>query len=159
MQKLYALCGLVGSGKTTFAKQLAKSTGAFRFTMDEWMIPLFGEHMPRAEFNKRQIQLTELFKQSAEQLLESGVPVIFDFGFWEKQQRTAIGNWADDIGAEFELVYLECSPQTCRDRVMQRNDETALCYEMTDDMLQLFNSRFTAPDIDEQATLINTEKQ
>ncbi len=71
--------------KTTFSKELAQSKSAFRFSIDEWMIPLFGEHMAREDFNNRLDILTELFKQSAEQMINLGVPVILDFGFWYKE--------------------------------------------------------------------------
>ena len=153
------MCGLVGSGKTTFSKQLAQSTGALRFSMDEWMIPLFGEHMPRAEFDTRLNQLTELFQQSAEQLLELGVAVIFDFGFWEKQQRMDIRAWANSIDAELELIYLECPFATCYQRVLNRNQNPQnVSYEITEEMFLLFQSRFEAPQNDERVTLINTNK-
>ena len=158
MKKIYAVCGLVGSGKTTFSKQLAQSTGAFRFSLDEWMIPLFGEHMPRAEFDKQRNQLTELFQQAAQQLLELGVAVIFDFGYWKKRQRLEVRAWADSIDAELELIYLQCASATCYQRVLNRNqDSQNINYQITEDMFLLFQSWFEAPEKDEQVTIINTE--
>lgn len=68
MGKVYFICGFVGSGKTTYSKELADKVGAFRFSIDEWMIPLYGEHMERDAFDHRLATLQSLFKESAHQL-------------------------------------------------------------------------------------------
>ena len=39
---MHLLCGLLGAGKTTYAKQLATDVGGVRFTLDEWMLRLYG---------------------------------------------------------------------------------------------------------------------
>jgi predicted ATPase len=39
---VYVLCGFIGAGKTTFAKQLEAQTGAVRITKDEWLIRIVG---------------------------------------------------------------------------------------------------------------------
>ena len=122
------------------------------------MIPLFGEHMAREDFNNRLDLLTELFKQSAEQMINLGVPVILDFGFWYKEQRVALNHWAKSIDADFELVYLKCSYETCRVRAIDRNQNCSdKCYEMTDDMLKMFWSWFEEPGADEQVTIIQSD--
>lgn len=89
MTKIYFVCGFIGSGKTTYSKRLAEEHNAFRFSIDEWMIPLYGEHMDRETFNRRLAVLQGLFKDSATQLFSLDVPVIFDFGFWNKADREA----------------------------------------------------------------------
>lgn len=158
MTKIYLVCGFIGSGKTTFAKELARSTSAFRFSIDEWMIPLFGEHMTREEFNHRLGILTELFKESTEQMVNLGIPVILDFGFWYKEHRVALHYWAESISADYELVYLKCSYETCRERAIQRNkSRSSKSYEMTDEMLSMFWSWFEEPTEDEKVTIIQSD--
>lgn len=155
MSKIYLICGFIGSGKTTFSKELAQSKSAFRFSIDEWMIPLFGEHMSREDFNTRLGILTELFKRSAEQMIDMDIPVIFDFGFWYKKQRFDLHHWAESINADFELIYLKCSYETCRVRAIDRNQNRLdKSYEMTDEMLKMFWSWFEEPSFDEKATVI-----
>lgn len=39
---VHAICGLVCAGKTTLAKELASELDGVRFTLDEWMLRLFG---------------------------------------------------------------------------------------------------------------------
>ena len=146
MSKIYFICGFIGSGKTTYSKKLADEKSAFRFSIDEWMIPLYGEHMQRDVFNARLSTLQDLFKTSALQMLALNVPVIFDFGFWTESDRRSILNWASENNLYYELIYLDISFEKCSQRVVKRNQEKDhKCYNMTPEMLDLFWSWFEVP--------------
>lgn len=150
MTKIYFVCGFIGSGKTIYSKALADKHRAFRFSIDEWMIPLYGEHMEREVFDLRLATLQELFKDSALQLFSLGVPVIFDFGFWRKSDREMFTDWASNVGAESEVHYLDVSFDTCKQRVLARNSDLhGKSYEMTPEMLELFWSWFETPTLNE----------
>ena len=43
MPRMILICGRVCSGKTTYAKRIARAQQAVRFNADELMKPLFGE--------------------------------------------------------------------------------------------------------------------
>ncbi|MGF1695641.1 ATP-binding protein [Vibrio lamellibrachiae] len=155
MTKLYCLCGFIGSGKTTYAKQLSEKYSAFRFSIDEWMIPLYGEHMERDVFNARLNTLESLFKESALQMISLGMPVIFDLGLWKKQDRTDMALWAESHNLDFELIYLDVDFDVCQQRAFARNDTRGnQAYEMTPEMLTLFWSWFEVPSSDEAITVI-----
>ncbi|WP_428775922.1 AAA family ATPase [Vibrio sp.] len=155
MSKIYCLCGFVGAGKTTYAKKLVEQYHAFRFSPDEWMIPLFGEHMERAVFDQRLATLTELFKRSALDLLAIGVPVIFDFGFWTRADREAMRIWAAEQKLDCEMIYLDVDYETCCQRAVARNkDSKDDAFTMTPEMLALFWSWFEIPDQDEPVTVV-----
>ncbi|EDK29700.1 hypothetical protein VSWAT3_07096 [Vibrionales bacterium SWAT-3] len=155
MSKIYFVCGFIGSGKTTYSKQLADKHSAFRFSIDEWMIPLYGEHMERDVFDKRLATLQDLFKESALQLFSLDVPVIFDFGFWKKADRDAFIRWASTVGVESEVHYLDVSFETCKQRALKRNaDLDGKSYEMTPDMLALFWSWFEIPTSNENVVWV-----
>ncbi|CAE6934768.1 hypothetical protein ACOMICROBIO_LKFPLAJE_03343 [Vibrio sp. B1FIG11] len=146
MAQIYFVCGFIGSGKTTYSKALAEKHGAFRFSIDEWMIPLYGEHMEREVFDKRLATLQCLFKESAQQLFSLGVPVIFDFGFWRRSDRESFIKWASDVGIESEVHYLDVPFDTCKQRASLRNsDLNSKSYHMTPEMLDLFWSWFEIP--------------
>lgn len=150
MAKLYVTCGFIGSGKTTFAKELAKQQKAFRFSMDEWMIPLYGEHMEREVFDARLNTLQDLFKQSALQLAALDVPVIFDFGLWKQEDRKAIIQWAEQNHFELSILYLDVGFDECQKRAFARNEQAnGDVYQMTPEMLELFWSWFEPPNADE----------
>jgi predicted kinase len=155
MAKIFFICGFIGSGKTTYAKQLAESASAFRFSVDEWMIPLYGEHMPRDVFDARIATLTSLFQDAAAQLIPLGTSVIFDFGFWTKQDRQKMMAWADAAGYEYDMHYLAASFELCCQRATRRNESRGdHAYEMTAEMLDLFWSWFEVPTRDENLTII-----
>ncbi|HCH1542195.1 AAA family ATPase [Vibrio parahaemolyticus] len=146
MTKIYFICGFIGSGKTTYSKALAEKQGAFRFSIDEWMIPLYGEHMEREVFDSRLATLQDLFKDSAKQLFSLNVPVVFDFGFWRKTDRDNFTDWTSSVGAESEIHYLDVPFDTCKQRAFARNSElNGKSYEMTPEMLELFWSWFEIP--------------
>jgi predicted kinase len=157
MTKLFFLCGFIGSGKTTYAKQLAKSHPAFRFSIDEWMIPLYGEHMSREDFDHRLHSLTELFKSSALQMVELDTSVIFDLGFWNRKERESIIQWATSQGIDYEMIYLKCPFEVCQQRAFARNaTRTDKAYEMTSEMLAMFWQWFEVPTEQEGITLVDS---
>lgn len=158
MTKIYFVCGFIGSGKTTYSKALAKQVGAFRFSIDEWMIPLYGEHMEREVFDSRLATLQDLFKESALQLFSLGVPVIFDFGFWSKADREAFTGWALSVGINSEVHYLDVPFDVCEQRAFARNsDLNGKSYEMTPEMLALFWSWFEVPTLEENVVWIHSD--
>ncbi|WP_135458427.1 AAA family ATPase [Vibrio echinoideorum] len=155
MTKIYFVCGFIGSGKTTYSKKLAEEHGAFRFSIDEWMIPLYGEHMDREVFDSRLATLQQLFKESASQLFSLGVSVIFDFGFWTKADREAFADWALSIGVDSEVHYLDIPFDTCKQRAFSRNSElNGKSYEMTPEMMVLFWSWFEVPTSSESVVWV-----
>ena len=156
---VYCLCGFVGSGKTTYAKRLCREISAFRLSIDEWMIPLFGEHMGRELFEERRTLLEDLFKQQTIQLAKLGVPVVMDFGFWKKSDRDQIRRWADDNDLLVEIHYLEQDFEVCKARSLARNGQSdSRSYTMTPEMLSLFWSWFEPPN-DEQVVIVDSAKQ
>src|SRR2546421_108333 len=50
MATVHLIHGFLGSGKTTFARQLEESLPAIRFTHDEWMSRIYGEDPPVERF-------------------------------------------------------------------------------------------------------------
>ncbi|WP_456295748.1 ATP-binding protein [Vibrio sp. AK197] len=155
MAKIFFICGFIGSGKTHVAHQLAKQTPAFRFTIDEWMIPLFGEHMEREVFDGHLATLKELFKRSSLELLALDVSVVLDFGFWTRRDRAEFRRWALEHQIEYEFVYLNTDFDTCCKRALARNKTRQLhtAYEMTPEMLNMFWSWFEPPAGEELATM------
>ncbi|EKM26624.1 AAA family ATPase [Vibrio sp. HENC-03] len=146
MAKIYFVCGFIGSGKTTYSKALAEKQRAFRFSIDEWMLPLYGEHMERDVFDSRLATLQALFKDSALQLFSLDVPVIFDFGFWRKTDREAFVDWASSLEVDSEVHYLDVPFETCQQRALSRNAKLdGNSYHMSPEMLDLFWSWFEVP--------------
>lgn len=118
---LYAMVGLPCAGKTTHAKALEKSTGAVRFTPDEWHTFLFGHDMDSPEHDGRHERIEALMRGVADALLRNRVSVILDFGFWGRSERDALRAHAARLGAGFEMHYMDTPLETIHSRMDARN--------------------------------------
>lgn len=151
MPTLTLLCGLPGSGKTTYARQL-ETAGAVRFSADDWMVPLFGQHLPREVFDARLRAVKALQWDLTCHLLGKGLDVVLDYGFWTRADRDEYRAKAEALGALCTLVYFDVPLPERRQRIRQRNSALPSgTYELDDAALDLFASRFEPPHADEHA--------
>src|SRR5215468_5752789 len=100
--KLIIVCGLPGSGKTTYSKELEERLRAIRFCPDEWMDALsinFWNEVCRVRIETLQWRL-------GQQLLTSGLTVVIEWGTWGRSERDALRIRARELGAAVELHYL-----------------------------------------------------
>ena len=149
------LCGLTGSGKTQLAHALERELPALRFTMDDWMIALFGEHMERDTHDRRFAQLTAIAWDTAERALALGVHVILDYGFWRRAERLETARRVRDAGAQPLLVYLDVPRVDLERWLAARNAvHPAGSYLITPEMLELFTTWFEPPDEGEGIELV-----
>ena len=114
---LHLVCGLPGSGKTTFAKQLENTTQAIRFSPDEWLYQLgldFYDEISRDKVEQLQWEV-------AQRLLKQGMGVILENGFWSKQERSYYREIADAIGATTIIHYLDGPIEELKNRLEKRN--------------------------------------
>lgn len=56
--------------------------------------------------------------------LELGTNVIIDYGLWSRDERSALGHAAADIGAAVVICYFELTPAEQRMRLDQRLAQT-----------------------------------
>lgn len=147
----YLLCGFIGSGKTTFARQLEKETGAARFTKDEWMVKLFGNQPPKETFPIYDAKMTELVTEMALKCLVAGGSIILDDGFWYRKQRDEIRLRLKDIEAETILYYIDTQIEVMRERTVKRSEHpSADSFYITDDEFNDYISMFEPPSAEEE---------
>src|SRR5882757_2628212 len=99
---VYLIVGLPGAGKTTRAKELEIRESALRLTPDEWQIALFGGENPSDKRDLVEGKLIQLGMRAA----KLGTNVVFDFGFWGKDERSALRWIAGTLGVRSKVVYL-----------------------------------------------------
>jgi predicted kinase len=99
---LFLIVGLPAAGKTTRAKELAAERRALRLSPDAWMIPLYGE---REAGGKRDVLEGRLIWLALE-VLRLGTSVVLDFGFWARDERSALRWLARSAGVSCQVEYL-----------------------------------------------------
>lgn len=153
MSKVYLICGRICSGKTTYSKKFCKENNAVLLSVDEIMLSLFDQccgpklHM---EYDRRIKGF--LFDKSLE-ILETGVDVVLDWGFWTRNERNFAKNFYKSRNIECELHYIEVSDKTWENQLNKRNSEVlenrTKAYFMEHSTALNFASKFEKPDTDE----------
>jgi predicted kinase len=138
--EVYFLCGKIGSGKTTVARRIRAETGAIIFNLDELMEPLFGQTLGRERYVKNVFAV-------ADQILGSGLPVIFDFGFWSREERREASERFS--GRKTSFLYCPINDTEQRKRVFQRNSSADKTYSFTEEQLSFLNAFFEEPSASE----------
>lgn len=143
---VYLIVGLPAAGKTSHARELESRAPALRLTPDEWQIVLFGEENPLDKRDLVEGKLIQLGMRAA----QLGTNVVFDFGFWTRDERCALRWIAGAVGARSQVVYLPIEPKEQRRRATQRFASTpGQTFDMSDTELEQWRARFQAPDGEE----------
>ena len=142
--KLIIVCGLPGSGKTTYARQLENKLRALRLCPDEWMDALSLDLWDEA----RRAKIEALQWQFAQQLLAHGLTVIIEWGTWARSERDALRMRARELGAAVELHYLYATVDVLFERIERRGMENP---PITKKQFLAWADIFQAPTTDEIA--------
>ena len=116
----HLLHGFIGSGKTSFAQRLERSSGARRFTLDEWMIERHGRNPPAAHFQAIYRALHEELWVAAIDELARGGDVILDLGFWTRDSRNEAREHLQAVPCRAQFYSLECPVEVMRQRTLSR---------------------------------------
>jgi predicted kinase len=143
MATLFLMVGLPGAGKTTRARELAAERGALRLSPDAWMIPLFGESEAGGKRDVLEGRLIWL----ALEALHLGTSVILDFGFWARDERSALRWLARSAGASCQVVYLPVDRDAQLMRILGRWATTPhQTFAMTEAEVDRWRESFDVPD-------------
>ncbi len=152
MAKVILICGKICSGKSTYAEQLRIQNNAVLLSTDEITLVLFGQHC--GDKHDEYVERTQnyLFDKSLE-LIEVGVNVILDRGFWLKEERDYAREFYNSRNIACEFHYIDISDETWKARLKKRNSdvlsETTSAYYVDDNLAEKFASIFEAPSEDE----------
>jgi predicted kinase len=105
--RVHLFCGLVGVGKTTLARRIADEQVAVRFSLDEWMLRLYGLRYDDPEYVARLDACKALIWDTAHQVLATGHDVVLDWNQWSRQRRAEWASAASAAGAIPVLHYVD----------------------------------------------------
>lgn len=152
MAKVILICGKICSGKSTYAEQLRVQNNAVLLSTDEITLALFGQHC--GDNHDAYVERTQnyLFNKSLE-LIEVGINVILDWGFWLKEERDYAREFYNSRNTECEFHYIDISDETWKARLKKRNSEviaeTTSAYYIDDNLAEKFAAIFEVPREDE----------
>lgn len=118
--RLVLLCGLPGAGKSTWADRLVLDDPAVRVMQpDEWL--------DRARLSQWDSEARTLVEEAqwrlTQVLLARGETVVVDWGVWGADERQALREGGQLLGASVELVWFDVSFDELRRRVSGRRQE------------------------------------
>ena len=152
MAKAFLISGKICCGKSTYAERLRIANNAVLLFVDEIMLAVFGPYTGDKHDEYTEKIQKYLFEKSVE-IINSGINVILDWGFWSKCKRTEAREFYTVRDIECEFYYIDISDKVWKERIEHRNElvlkgENA-AYIIDSNLAAKFESLFEPPSEDE----------
>jgi len=152
MAKVILICGKLCSGKSTYAHKIRCKNRSIILSVDDIMISLFGQSLGEKHDEYAKRIKDYLFNKSLD-LIENGVDVILDWGFWKKEDRENAKDFYRKRNIEAELHYIDVDDEQWRELINRRNNAVSIseidAYYVDDNLINKFLSLFEIPDKEE----------
>lgn len=149
--RLVLVCGLLGAGKTTVAKELERAGLGIRLSPDEWLIA--AGHDLSDENARDAVEAAQ--REVAGVLLAAGFSVILENGFWSADERARYLCLARDKGAMCDLHFCDAELSVLERRVADRNRGLPPAQQIDVGEIARWHAAFEAPD-DREAQLFDS---
>lgn len=152
MAKAILICGKICSGKSTYAERLCLENKAVLLSVDEIMLAIFGLYAgdKHDEYTER---LQDCLFHKSVKIIESGVNVILDWGFWSKEKRMFAKEFYANRNIEHEMHYIDISDEIWKARLEKRNKEVLAgisnAYFVDENLAAKFEAIFEVPSREE----------
>lgn len=156
--KVVLMCGLAGSGKTTFAKRLERLHYE-RLSIDEEIWRRFGRYgvdYPKEEYQNLQTKANKALHTTFLKLLKHRQNIVVDFSFWQKKKRDTYKQIIDDYGGKSFLIYMNTPISIIKKRLEVRNKrfEPNAAFPITEEILDEYIKGFEIPQNENQFEII-----
>lgn len=152
---LIVICGTVGSGKSTVARELALTGRGIPIASDRLRKALAGLSATARTAAKpdqgiyRTDRTDRVYRgllERAEPVIEGGRTAILDASFSTRALRDAARAWAADRGIPIRLIEVCCDPIVAENRLRERERVDLDPSDAGPDFLPISRTRFEAPD-------------
>jgi predicted kinase len=158
---LHFITGKAGAGKTTLARQLARTVPAVFICEDEWMSRLSDPIESVQQYLAAAAKIRSVVAPLSIDLLKLGTSVVFDFAGNTVNDRRWARSIFESASADHRLHYVVAGDDTCKARVRQRNvsrPEGVFFGVVTDQQVDEVNKFFAPPDAEEGFTIVIHDK-
>ncbi|MCR8848262.1 ATP-binding protein [Rossellomorea sp. SC111] len=142
------MCGVAGSGKTTFSQILERS-GFARLSIDEeiWTTNgRWGIDFPMEKVEVYRKDAEEKLRHRLIEFIQDKQQVVIDFSFWDRARRNQYKKLIEDSGGKWILVYLKVQPHVLRERLTLRNQRfDANSFPISEELLTSYLNGFEIP--------------
>ena len=161
MGKVIFICGKICSGKTYYAKKLAVNEKAVIISIDEIML-----RIPRIdssdEHDKVSLKLEEYCYEKTEEIINCGINVILDWGFWARSFRKYVSDYFSKREIKYEWHYIDVSDEAWVRYIEKRNkmvvEEKVQAYYLDEGLMNKLISKFEKPTQNEIDVWITNTK-
>jgi predicted kinase len=156
------MCGIAGSGKTTYAKDL-EARGYVRLSVDEEIWRRFGRYgvdYGPDEYERHTEVAREAVRERLISLLAEGRDVVVDSSFWQRSRRQEYKQLVEQAGGRWRLVYLRADPALLRARLrgrVERFDANA-AFPITEELLARYLESFEPPSGEGEELIVVSDR-
>lgn len=120
MAKVILICGKICSGKTYYARKLAKENNAVILSTDEVTKDLI-DNMQGEFYNEFAVRVNLYLRKKATEIAAAGTNVILDWGFWTKKDRREIVSFFNSRKIETCFYYIQITDTDWQKNIEKRN--------------------------------------
>ncbi|MEL3971674.1 ATP-binding protein [Rossellomorea oryzaecorticis] len=143
------MCGVAGSGKTTFSQRLEKK-GFVRLSIDEeiWASRgRYGVDFPLEKIEEYKKEAERTLRTRLIKLIQEKHQVVIDFSFWDRARRGQYKKLIENSGGNWKLIYMKVHPDDLRKRLAMRNQHfDANSFPISEELLTSYLEGFEIPD-------------
>ena len=160
---VYALCGKIASGKSTYARKLMREAPALPLSCDELVRRILPGNLGDAH-DETLLRVKAYLLDKAAEAAESGADVILDWGFWTKRDRDAVRTYFADREIPMKLYGIRISDEDWRENIAERNaailaGESPLDYFVDEGLLHKLSSFWEEPAEEELDLVVKISRE
>lgn len=156
MKKLYILCGLAFSGKSTLAKRIVEHKQAILVSQDVIWFENKEKLNLDLDSDEDWERIQKLSREEIRKLLADGNSVVYDDISLTKADRDLLRALAVECGADAVVIYLD-TPKGLRDQRQKINLETGERHDVPEHILEWGQSLLELPKEDEHPIIFTPE--
>lgn len=144
MSTVFLICGVVGSGKTYYAKELCNEYNAELVSCDEVMI--FNYNNISISFEDFLLKTKIFLYEKAVGILKDNKNVVLDWGFWTKSERIFATEYFRNFHFDLKWVYIDVSKDRLIKNINLRNQKSNDSFVIDSNLINKCNMVFEKPD-------------